>query len=357
MKLLRDSWSFFIQEKQWIGIFILVVLLYLGMVYWEKRRPEELPSPVLENLRLVETKLKEEIRSSGGMQKFLIERPKLFLIFNLFTLLLMGGMIIGLILDFIWFFRPSWRSQLSFLRPPPTPRWGISTIFKIILLFFLAGFCLSIFLSLIQFLFFRRMSANLLVLIHTTISDILCVGLILYFIYRLGGHWKDLGFWGVDIWKDLKVGLIGYLAVFPPFFLVLVTLVALAHFFVYEPPPHPLIEIFLEEEKEAPQVVVYSVILACVIGPFLEEIFFRGFCYPAFKKRWGVGWGLVLSAAFFGLIHQNAFAFLPIFVLGLSLAYLYEKRGTLLPSIVLHVVHNSIFVAYFFLAKEVLKAV
>jgi len=63
---------------------------------------------------------------------------------------------------------------------------------------------------------------------------------------------------------------------------------------------------------------------------------------------------LILSSAFFSLIHQNAFAFLPVFVLGLGLGYLYEKRGTLLPSIALHIVHNSIFIGYFFLAKEVL---
>jgi len=61
-----------------------------------------------------------------------------------------------------------------------------------------------------------------------------------------------------------------------------------------------------------------------------------------------------LSSAFFASSHQNIFAFLPIFVLGLGLGYLYEKRGTLVPSIVLHIVHNTIFISYFFLAKEVL---
>ena len=57
---------------------------------------------------------------------------------------------------------------------------------------------------------------------------------------------------------------------------------------------------------------------------------------------------------FFAFIHQNLFAFFPIFVLGLGLAYLYEKRGTLVPSIALHIVHNGVFIGYFFLVKEVL---
>jgi len=121
----------------------------------------------------------------------------------------------------------------------------------------------------------------------------------------------------------------------------------------YEPPPHPLVEVFLAEER-SPGTIAYSLFLACVAGPLFEEIFFRGFCYPAFKKRWGTGWALVLSAAFFSAIHQNLFAFLPVFILGLGLGYLYEKRGTLVPSIALHVIHNTVFIAYFFLAKEVL---
>ena len=67
-----------------------------------------------------------------------------------------------------------------------------------------------------------------------------------------------------------------------------------------------------------------------------------------------MGWAMILTAFFFALIHQNLFAFFPIFILGLCLCYLYEKRGTLVPSIVLHLTHNLVFITYFFLAKKVL---
>ena len=62
---------------------------------------------------------------------------------------------------------------------------------------------------------------------------------------------------------------------------------------------------------------------------------------------------MVLSSVFFAVIHYNQFAFLPIFILGLSLAYLYEKRGSLLAPIALHIIHNTIFIGYFFLAKQI----
>ena len=61
---------------------------------------------------------------------------------------------------------------------------------------------------------------------------------------------------------------------------------------------------------------------------------------------------MFLTASFFSLIHQNAFAFLPVFILGMGLGYLYEKRGTLVPSIMLHVVHNTVFIGYFFLRRD-----
>ncbi|TMR69787.1 CPBP family intramembrane glutamic endopeptidase, partial [Streptococcus pseudopneumoniae] len=138
------------------------------------------------------------------------------------------------------------------------------------------------------------------------------------------------------------------------FFGTLICLILLAEILTYEPEPHPLVGIFLEEEKRSQWLVFYPIFLAAILGPFCEEIFFRGFCYPIFRKKWGVGWGMVLSSLLFALIHYNDFAFLPIFILGMGLAFIYEKRKCLIASITLHVVHNSLFIAYFFTAKQLL---
>ena len=63
---------------------------------------------------------------------------------------------------------------------------------------------------------------------------------------------------------------------------------------------------------------------------------------------------MFLSASFFALIHNNTFAFWPIFILGMGLVYLFEKRGSLIAPIVLHITHNIVFISYFFLAKRVI---
>lgn len=358
MKLLSDVRNFFAQNRVWALLFV-VTLGILAFAFLEHgKKAAEHPSEAVQKLEFAEQRLKEEIRSVGGVQEFFLQKPKLFFIFNIFSLLLMAVILGGLVTDFLWVTHPGWRKGIPIAEgPTPDRKWGLGTILKIMIVFILASLGLDVLFSLLRSVLFPKSSSNLLVLLHTTFSDLVCVAAIVYFVSRLGGSWKDLGFRGVRFPRDLGAGLVGYVSVFPLFFLTLVAVALLAYSFSYEPPPHPLVEVFLEEEKRAPWLIAYSIFLACVAGPVFEEIFFRGFCYPAFKKRWGVGVALTLSAGFFAFIHQNIFAFLPIFVLGLGLGYLYEKWGTLVPSIVLHVVHNSIFIGYFFLAKKILMGI
>ena len=133
----------------------------------------------------------------------------------------------------------------------------------------------------------------------------------------------------------------------------MIVLGVIVQFFQYEPPPHPLVDVFVVEDGRSHLVMYLSIVLACIVGPFIEEVFFRGFCYRAFRSKSGVRWAMVISAAFFAFIHTSSFAFLPIFFLGLVLAYMYEKRGSLIPSITIHILHNTFFIGYFFVLKRV----
>jgi membrane protease YdiL (CAAX protease family) len=101
-------------------------------------------------------------------------------------------------------------------------------------------------------------------------------------------------------------------------------------------------------------MVAYSVFLAVAIAPAFEEIFFRGFCYPIFKVKWGARPAAAVSGLFFSLVHGNPFAILPYFVLGYGLARTYESRGSLVSPVIFHWCHNSLFLAYFFATRPVL---
>lgn len=355
MKLPGDILDFYRKEKAWAVLTVAVIVLLSFLMFQREKDDSSVSSQALQQLKTAESRLKQEINEAGGIQKLLEDEPQLLWGFSFFSSFLLASFLLGIVMNFLWWSRPAWRQSFWVGAGPPEARhWSNSTVFKVVLLFILGSVSLSFFLALLKSTLFREVSPNLLVLIHTTLSDILCVGLVVGFIRAQGGSWQELGFREIRPVRDSVIGVAGYAAVLPFFLLVLFALIVLIQIFQYEPPAHPLLEVFLEEEK-APKTISYSILLACVAGPILEEIFFRGFCYPAFKKRWGKAWGMVLSAAFFSGIHQNLFAFFPVMVLGIGLAYLYEKRGSLFPSIILHIVHNAVFISYFFLTKKILQ--
>jgi uncharacterized protein len=78
-----------------------------------------------------------------------------------------------------------------------------------------------------------------------------------------------------------------------------------------------------------------------VAAPIAEEIFFRGYIFRAYLDQKGLKRAFFFSAALFAVIHLNIPAMIPIFVMGLLLAYFYYRTGSIIPSIVAHGVNNA----------------
>jgi hypothetical protein len=83
-------------------------------------------------------------------------------------------------------------------------------------------------------------------------------------------------------------------------------------------------------------------LFAVVVAPIVEELFFRGFMLPGINKRYGYSWGVFISALLFALAHLQPGSLVPIFILGLLLAWLYNKTKSIWPCIFAHFVYNSI---------------
>ncbi|MFA4964280.1 MAG: CPBP family intramembrane glutamic endopeptidase, partial [Thermoleophilia bacterium] len=88
--------------------------------------------------------------------------------------------------------------------------------------------------------------------------------------------------------------------------------------------------------------IALFVLVAVVMAPLFEEVFFRGFLFRGLANSWGWAWGAVLSAAVFGLAHPQVDVFVPLFALGLVLAWVYKRTGSLWTSITLHALFNAI---------------
>ena len=101
--------------------------------------------------------------------------------------------------------------------------------------------------------------------------------------------------------------------------------------------------------------MIFLAIFVLLLGPIIEEVFFRGFMYSAIRKRTGIMAAAFLSGAIFSLLHTNIVGFFPIMTLGILLAYLYETTGSLVASIAVHMVHNSIILTLVFFIKGLMS--
>lgn len=95
--------------------------------------------------------------------------------------------------------------------------------------------------------------------------------------------------------------------------------------------------------------VVASVILAVLIAPVVEETYFRGILFRSIRDRHGFWPGALISGVLFGLVHwvpspwQDAVLLQTIMVFtGIALAWIYERRGSLLANVAAHMAFNAV---------------
>lgn len=97
-----------------------------------------------------------------------------------------------------------------------------------------------------------------------------------------------------------------------------------------------------------PWLVVLAVV---ILAPIAEEVFFRGVVFNAWLREHGRRWAIIGSSALFALIHASVVAVVPIFLLGLALAWVYQRSGNLLAPIAMHATVNGISVALALLVR------
>lgn len=102
---------------------------------------------------------------------------------------------------------------------------------------------------------------------------------------------------------------------------------------------------------EAP-VVVVSLLEFVVLAPLFEELAFRGLLFGTLRRRFNWATSAGLSAGIFAIAHgYGVLGFISVFWSGLLWAWIYEKTGSLLPSMLAHAANNLLVclsILYFF---------
>jgi membrane protease YdiL (CAAX protease family) len=98
-----------------------------------------------------------------------------------------------------------------------------------------------------------------------------------------------------------------------------------------------------------------AIFTAVIVGPFSEEVMFRGFLLPAFAKtRLGFSGAILITVATWTLLHyQYSWPGLAtVFLSGIWLSILRVKTGSLWPSIALHSSINAAITTLYMLAPS-----
>ncbi len=137
----------------------------------------------------------------------------------------------------------------------------------------------------------------------------------------------------------VMAGVLTWFACVP---LVLVSSLLAKKFLGAEGSSSPVLTIIMEAVRSHNALAPILFIVALGVLPAIcEEILFRGFIYTSLRWRFGAFASMLLSALLFSAIHMDPGAFIPLFVLGFSFAYVFERTRSLIPSMIAHCMWNT----------------
>jgi uncharacterized protein len=87
-----------------------------------------------------------------------------------------------------------------------------------------------------------------------------------------------------------------------------------------------------------------QILLIAIAAPIGEEVCFRGMLFGGLRERLPMWAAALISAALFGLLHVTTGISVvpPLIAFGFLLALVYERTGSILPCILLHMLNNSV---------------
>ena len=84
-----------------------------------------------------------------------------------------------------------------------------------------------------------------------------------------------------------------------------------------------------------------TLISVSVFAPLFEEWLCRGIVLRGLLTKMNPAWAIIISAAFFAVLHMNPWQALPAFILGLLFGYVYYKTGSLKLTMLMHFTNNT----------------
>lgn len=155
---------------------------------------------------------------------------------------------------------------------------------------------------------------------------------------RAGGKWSALGFRPFSQWW---IALAPVLTLVQLFGMSIVNVLFVLPFTGGEF-ENPQIEALTGGSALSVRDLGWLLILVAVIAPIAEELFFRGMLYPVLRRRWSAPVAIVVNGFLFALIHFIPILIPGLFLVGIVLAWIRERSGSLLPCMLVHALQNTV---------------
>ena len=101
-----------------------------------------------------------------------------------------------------------------------------------------------------------------------------------------------------------------------------------------------IVDLFNSSRTIGQRVII--IVLAVVVAPIAEEFLFRFFIYGVLRRYFGVAVGLTFNSLLFAAAHTHLPSAVPLFVLASCFTLAYEWSGSILVSMSMHALFNSV---------------
>ncbi len=352
--MLEKARSFINENRIYAWMIVFIILLQSFSIAVNSGDLNSAKDPYYQRAQF---KIEVETRQEALRERLLNDR-ELAYNFGLIFMFVFGLLITGIFFLAYYISRRASADIIPCTLNPPETGWSLLDVLKVIILFIFFYYSFLI----IVYLLSHLSSASLQdmrfdIVVSTGFMDLLMLFLILrVVIFKRRQPLKALGVSSKNILQNIQVGLYSYVTFLPILAILFFSAITIAGFLNYTPPPQPVYELIFKEER--PFFLVLTFFLIALLGPITEEVFFRGFLYSALKKTLGIASAIIISGFLFSFLHINLLGFIPILALGVFLAYIREKTGSLVPCITVHIVHNSaITLMMFFIRGVTSKAI
>ena len=100
-------------------------------------------------------------------------------------------------------------------------------------------------------------------------------------------------------------------------------------------------QVILDRGRVLPITTYTTLAAAVLIAPLCEEIFFRSFTFMGLRNGMPLAQSIVISGLIFAVAHADPASFPVLFIIGLALAIIRWRTGSIWPGIILHTLNNA----------------